>query len=73
MIVDDDGFTNQFKVSPHAVEQWGREGVEGHDSLAQGEEFEDDDVEADDEDEDEEGDDEDDDGAVKGLAQQARP
>ena len=38
MIVDDDGFVNQFKVTDHQVRQWGREGVQGHKSLMQGEE-----------------------------------
>lgn len=35
MIVDDDGFVNQFKVTPHQVRQWKREGVKGHKTLAQ--------------------------------------
>jgi hypothetical protein len=29
MIVDDDGYVNQFKISAHAIRQWKREGVEG--------------------------------------------
>jgi hypothetical protein len=29
MIVDDDGFVNQYKVSAHAIRQYAREGVKG--------------------------------------------